>query len=202
MADELKITISAQDNASQVFKKIATEAGKVADELEKAGKDGGKGFDQVAKGADKASASFAKIDSSGTGAIRVVGEAGTAAQRTGDAFIQMGAGLQTVANSFSEWSQSAREQQQTLIGLRAAFGNTADEMIDFARSMADSNKTIFNDDDILRGERYFATLKNNYDLTNEQIQQLMQTTADLATASGVSFEDASSRVTAAPTANS
>lgn len=195
MADVVSITITAKDGATKTFQAVGNAAQKMGEQVEGAGAKGAAGLEKTAAGAEKASSSFLKLDSSGSGAIRTIGDAASAADRAGDSFIQMGSGLQTISTMMGDWSQSARDQQQTLTGLKSAFGDASDEMIKFADEMAKT--TIFNDDDILAGERYFASLKNNYDLSTEQIQQLMQTTADLASASGVSFEDASSRVTAA-----
>lgn len=167
MAETLTVTIVGKDGVSQTFRAIAREADTLGDAVEKAGQEGEKGFRRIGDSADKTKMSVNDL----------------------------GAAMTALGSALAYAGNAALDQQQTIIGLEAAFGDAADEMIRFADEMA--SVTIFNDDDIMRGERYFATLRNNYDLSLDQIQQLMQTTADLASAYGTTFEDASSRVTAA-----
>lgn len=178
---DIVTNISVRDGASGPLKKIATAAGQLGDAMEQAGADGVKGLGQVDTAATKAEASVKEI---GTAA----GSAEGALAGLGAAATVLGAGL-TVAGD------AAMRQQQQIIGIQRAFGEAGDEMLSFAEAM--DAVTMFSDDDIRGGERYFATLRTNYDLSIAQIQQLMQATADLASVSGVSFEDASSRVTAA-----
>ena len=167
MADELRVVITAKDGASRVFKEVGTAAKGVGTDAEKAGEKGERGFKRMGDAAQKT-----KIDT----------------QALGAALTALGAGL-----AYS--SAMAMQQERQLIALNRAFGDNADEVIRFAEEL--DNLTIFSDDDIRAGQRFFATLQNNYDLSIDQIKELMVVTSELAAASGTSFEDASSRVTAA-----
>lgn len=186
--NELKITISAQDNASQVFRKIATEAERVADNLEKAGKDSGKGFDEVSRGAEKAEQSIAQLSETGSGFIRVMDGFSGQVSTTG-------AGLQSVGSAIDQLGQSSLNAQRQTMALQQLYGDAAAEYQQFADTI--QNTTIFSDDQARQAEIYFATLKTNYGVTEEQIRRLVQVSADLATIHGMSLEDASMRVQAA-----
>jgi len=163
----VSVTISAKDNISATFAKVGDSSKTMGHSLEKAGIQGEKSLQRISSEAGKA-----KVSLSDFGAVAT-----------------------TLGSVLAYAGNEALKQQQVILGLQKAFGSAADEYIAFADTIA--AHSIFNDDDIMRGQRYFATLKNNYDLTDQQIRQLMQTTADLASAYGVSFEDASSRITSA-----
>jgi len=186
--NELKITISAQDNASAVFTKIASGAAKVADELEKAGKDGGKGFEEVSKGADKANQSLLQISQTGSGFIRSM-------EGLSGSISTMGAGLISLGDGLDQLGQSYIDQQQRLDTLQRQYGSFTDEMVAFSREM--QSQTTFSDDAVQKGLVYFASLKEQYGLTIDQIKQLAIVTADLAQANGLAYEDAAQRVQAA-----
>lgn len=181
MDDVLQIQITAQDGASRVLKGVGDAAKSAGKAIESAGKQGDAGFQKVEDGAK--------------GAEKAVDRVGDSAKRAELSFSDFGFAMTAIGTAMTFAGNAALDQQQVIIGLQKAYGDAADTMLAFADEMAAT--TIFNDDDILRGERYFATLKNNYDLSIEQVQQLMQVTADLASAYGTSFEDASSRITAA-----
>lgn len=168
MADKtLQINLIAKDQISGTMKKIAVETNETASALSKAG--------------EKGEAAFNKVDVS--------------AKRAALSAHDLSVILTTVGGALAYSGTMAMQQERQMIALTRVFGDAGDEMIDFAQQLDDV--TIFSDDDIRAGERFFATLKNNYDLSIDQIKELMTVTAELAAASGVSFEDASNRVTAA-----
>lgn len=167
MAEELRVVITAKDGASRVFKEVGAAAGDVGKKAEEAGEKGERGFKRVGDSAKKAS-----IDSQ-----------------------TLSVALTAVGAALSYAGSMAMQQERQLIALNRAFGENADEVIRFAEELDDL--TIFSDDDIRAGQRFFASLQNNYDMSIDQIKVMMTLTAELAAASGVSFENASSRVTAA-----
>ena len=177
MAEQLQVIITGKDGVSRVFKDISQSADKMGDSIERSGRD-----------ANKATREFDRSAAS----TRTMGDRFKSAT---DVIDGMGFALTAVGAALTVAGNKAMQQERQIIGLRAAYGDAADEMLAFAEEL--DKVTIFDDDDIRAGERYFASLRNNYDLSIQQIQDLMRTTADLASASGTSFEDASSRVTAA-----
>lgn len=181
MADVLQIQITAQDGASRVLKGVGDAAQSAGKAIENAGRQGDQGFQKVEQGAKEAE--------------RAVDRVGDSAERAKLSFSDFGMAMTAIGAGMVYAGNAALEQERVIISLRRAYGDAADEMIAFADEL--SSVTIFNDDDILAGERFFATLRNNYNLTVQEIQGLMQITADLASSAGVSFEDASNRVTAA-----
>src|SRR5690606_30114913 len=116
-------------------------------------------------------------------------------QDAADTVDGMAAGLTALGGALIYSGQQAMNKERQIIALQRAYGDAADEMIQFAEEL--DNVTIFSDDDIREGERFFATLRNNYGLTIEEIQRLMTITADLASSANVSYADAANRVTAA-----
>lgn len=181
MADAVEIRITASNGASQVFRAIQGDADKLGKSLTDAGRDGDKAFDQIDKGARDAE--------------RSVRSMGDRVQGAADTIDGMAVGLTALGGALVYAGRSAMEQERQIIALNRAWGDAADEMLAFAEQM--DAATIFSDDDIRAGERFFVTLRENYDLSIQQIQDLMQTTADLASAAGITYEDASSRITAA-----
>jgi hypothetical protein len=194
MSERLEVIITGKDGASRVFQDVAKSAKAAGDAVEAAGKSGSVWDDLDAEVREVAQSMRLAADSA-EDAGDSVGRSGESARKSAIDFDKLGAAAVIVGGYLTVAGNSALDQIQTIEGLRSAYGDAADEMLAFADQMAAT--TIFNDDDILRGERYFATLANNYDLPIAQVQQLMQTTADLASAYGTSFEDASSRITAA-----
>ena len=181
MSEQLQVVITGKDGVSRIFQEISKSASAAGDAVEAAGKSGTQGLKQ--------------LDSTAKQTGDSVKQSGQSAREAAIDFDKFGAAAVAIGGFLTIAGNSALDQVQTIEGLKSAYGDAADEMLAFADQMAAT--TIFNDDDILKGERYFATLANNYDLTISQVQQLMQTTADLASAYGTSFEDASSRITAA-----
>lgn len=178
---DLQVVITGRDGASRVFQEVSRSAKAAGDAVEAAGKEGAEGLKQIDRAADTAEQSLAS--------------AGGTARRTAIDFDAIGAAAVAVGGYLTIAGNSAIDQMQILDGLRAQFGDVADDYIALADTIAANS--IFNDDDIMRGMQYFAVLREEYGLTDQQLRDLMQTTADLATVRGTTFEDASSRVTGA-----
>lgn len=184
MSDKtLSVRITATENASGVLKKVGDAATKAADELKRAGTDGSEGLEKIEQEAQQAAPAVEKV--------------GDSAKRAGVDLQAMGVALTAIGASLAYAGQLAMEHERTVIALQKAYGDAAADMISFADTLASETGNLFNNDDILAGERWFATLRNNYNMTIDQIQEVARITADLAAASGFSYEDSANRVTAA-----
>ena len=186
--NDLKITISAQDNASKAFEALAKAAESAAASLEDAEKSGSKGFEQAAKGAEKAAGSMAKISDAGDGVIRTF-------DGVEESIVKLGAGLSTVGNTLDQLGGKYLEQQRQITALNYLYGDASSEFQRFADQI--QNTTLFSDDQARQAESYFATLRTNYGVTEDQIKRLISVSADLAQIHGTSLEDASLRIQAA-----
>lgn len=193
----LGIRITATENASGVFKTVGTSATQAGDAIEQAGKEGAEGLDQVERAAKEADASLDRVGDTALQAGQSVETVGESAKRSGVNIDQMGVALTALGAGFAYAGNLAMEHERTIVALQQGFKDAADDMIAFADTLAAETGNLFNDDDILRGERWFITLRENYGLTIDQIQEVARVTADLAAASNVTFEDAANRVTAA-----
>ncbi len=181
MAQTLEVIIKGQDGVSRIFKEVSKSADAAGKAVESAGKSGEQGFKRVEQAADKAE--------------KEVKDVGSAAKSAEADFRALGTVATILGTGLAYAGNKAMEQERQIIGLRAAYREASDEMLRFAEEL--DNLTIFSDDDIRAGEQYFATLYNNYDMSIEQIQEMMSLTADLASMRGITFEDASNRITAA-----
>jgi hypothetical protein len=194
MAD-LTVRITATENASGVLKKVGDAARQTADELKKI--DDGDPWAELEAEAKQAAQAMKQAGDASAAAANDVEKVGDSAKRAGVDLDKMGMALTAIGAGLAYAGSLAMEHERMIVGLQQAYGDSAAEMIAFADTLASETGNLFNDDDILAGERFFATLRNNYGMTIAEIQEVARITADLAAASGVSYEDAANRVTAA-----
>lgn len=181
MAKDVITNLIARDSMSGPLQKIKVSADDAKGALQGTGTTAKTTGDVIKKAGDEGSRSMDKLgDSAKTAEVDM---------RT------LSAGVTLLGAGLTYAGVKAQEQERQMIALKASYGDAASEMIRFAEEL--DNATIFSDDDIRAGELYFSTLVNNYDVTIDQVQELMRITADLASMRGTSFEDASSRVTSA-----
>jgi len=196
MAEQtLSIRISAQDGASKVFRALEKSAKSVADSLEEAGKEGASGFQQVEKAAKSADSTLMKIDSTGTGVVRTFGNMSTAADKLVSGAVKLGSGLETVGRTLDSLGQSYLSQERQIDGVRRAYGDAADEALKFADQMQD--QLGIQDDAVRQSELLASSLVNNYQMSFDQVSQLISRSADLAQIFGISLDDAVQRTSSA-----
>lgn len=196
MSEQLQVIITGSaTGAIRAFNETGAAAKKAGNDVESAGKESVNAWAALEAEAQQVAremkASGEAIEKTGD----TVKRSGQSAREAAVDFDKLGITAIAIGGALTLAGDSALDQIQTIEGLRSAYGDAADDMLAFADQMASTS--IFNDDDIMRGQRYFATLVNNYDLSIAQAQELMRVTADLASAYGTTFEDASSRITAA-----
>lgn len=177
------IKLIATQNLTQVFGQASTAASALSNNLKALG------------------TSTASTFTAATGQVQkftpAIKNAGSATKITADQMQDMGLALTTVGAGLAAAGAIAMRHERLVVSVQQAYKDAAGDMITFADTLAAETGNLFNDTDILAGERYFASLVNNYAVTAEQIQGLMRITADLAAGAGISFENASYRVTAA-----
>jgi hypothetical protein len=197
-SNDLKITITGVNNASKVFDAVVDSARKLGPELDKA-TDGAKRLKPAAQEAVKAVDPLSdELDEAG----RAATESGKAIEQSAKSMGDMKtaardtvAGLALMGTAFTMYAGQAREHEMTIMAVRRMYGEAADSYIAFADTI--QNTTIFSNDEALAAARIMGTLRENYDLTDQQIKQLIQTSADLATMHGFTLSDAAQRVSAA-----
>jgi hypothetical protein len=174
---QLKITITGVDKASKVFDAVVDSAEKLGPELDQAtasAKKLGPAMDEMADATERSADSI---------------------KQQQEAIKETAAGVALLGTAFTVYAGQQREHQVTVAALERIYGEAADSYIAFADSV--QNNTIFSNDEALEAARIMGTLRENYDLTDAQIQQLITTSADLATMHGLTLSDAAQRVTAA-----
>ncbi|MCB1512556.1 MAG: hypothetical protein KDJ36_16795, partial [Hyphomicrobiaceae bacterium] len=203
MADRrLAIEITVEGDAERKFKDIGRAVSSAAKEIEAGSQKGATAIDKVGKSAASTEDQVKELEVAQKRAAKAAdemaassGKSSSAVDKLGISYKQAGAGLALLGAGFTRWSQDARTHELTLIALQRVYGEATDSYIQFADHI--QNTSIFSNDQALEAARIMSTLKLNYELTDAQIQQLIQTSADLATVSNVSLVDAATRVQSA-----
>lgn len=148
---------------------------------------------------DQASKEFKAI---GEAAEKMGKDAETAGKNGGRSLDEMkkvatgvGAAIGLVGTAMSLAGREAYNYNTILSALTARYGEQTETIIKFADEI--QNTTNFTNDQALKSAQIFGSLIENYGLTTQEIQQLISVSADLATASGISLEDAAIRVQSA-----
>lgn len=161
MAETLTVQITAKDGATQVFKAVASNAQNVGEAVENAGKQGKKGMDDLGRSAEENADRMSRLRAEATAIGAVFGVVASAAIKAGAAY---------------------KDQRLDVQSLQDQYGTAADEILNFTEVMQDSLNTS---NDAARDVALtFATLFRNYEMTETQIQSLMERTADIASARG------------------
>jgi hypothetical protein len=113
----------------------------------------------------------------------------------GSAGATAGQGLALLGGSFALYAGQARDHEMAIAALSRTYGETAGQFVALADSM--QSTTVFSNDQVIEAANLMGTLQRNYQMTSDEIQQLIQISADLAAVNGVSLADASQRVAAA-----
>jgi len=198
----LAILVEVEGNAKAVFKEIGVAAKQSAQEVTQSGQRAQQGIEHIEKAADGAEKQVAELEVAQKKAAKAADEmaqhsakAGTSLDRYRDSAKQAGAGMALLGTAFTMYANQARDHEINMIALQRVYGDAADSYVAFADRI--QNTSIFSNDQALEAARIMSTLKINYNMTDEAIQQLIQTSADLATISGVSLVDAAQRVQSA-----
>lgn len=148
---------------------------------------------------DGASAQFKKIGQAaqqmGQQAEQAGGRAGGAFARLQEATRQNALGLGLLSGSFGLFARATRDAERNLMTLDRTYGDTADSLRDFGDEL--QRTTTFSSEQAVEAANVFGTLQRNYGLTADEIQNLIQVSADLAAVNGITLTDAAERVQAA-----
>lgn len=174
MADVVSVTVTAKDGATKVFQAVSSSAQKMGSDVEGAGKKGAAGVEQMGKAAESSAGRMKSLAAEGAAIGAVFGVVAAGAAKAGAAY---------------------QNQQRQIQVIGKLYGDQADEILKFSDAMQQS--TRFSDDAARQSAQIFATLRNNYDVSQADIQRLMSISADLASAYGLTLEDASQRIQAA-----
>jgi hypothetical protein len=157
---------------------------------------------QLAAGARDAGTALNQVETEAEQAATAMDQAGDASQRAGvnlqdiaSAGRTAGAGLAILGASFTMYAGQARDAEIATMALERTYGAAAQQFIALANSMQAT--TVFSNDQVIAAANIMGTLKRNYELTDQQIQQLIMTSADLAAVNGTTLVDAAQRVAAA-----
>ena len=184
MSDRLEIKITATDSASKVFGQVGTAAGKMGKSID----DAGKSFDGMGESAADIQADIDRLKAN-------MDEAGESSVDLGNAARDVGVALGVLGGAMILSGAAARDQEVAIRNLERSYGDASGEMQAFAEQIQDT--TNFSNDQAVASANLAATLARNYGFTADEIQRVLQISADLAASTGFSMEEATQRVTAA-----
>lgn len=188
MSQSLVINITTKDGASQAFRTIASSAKAMGTSLQSAGAGASTSLNKVATDAGKADQALDKLGASAE-------DAATGMDKLSDTATKVGAALGTGIAAISKFGAQAENQRRQVDGIRKAYGDAADQILDFTNAIQSSTK--FSNEDAREAAQIAATLAQNYGFTADEVQKLITVSADLATIHGTSLADAVQRTSSA-----
>jgi len=198
----LFVEIEVGGNGAKVFQAIGQAAKTAAQDVMQSGDRAKQGIERIEKAADGAEKQVEELEAAQKKAAKAADEMAQHSERAGksldrykDAIGKTQIGLAALGTAFTMYANQQRDHERTLIAVERMYGEAARSYVDFANQI--QNTSIFSNDQALEAARIMGTLRENYDLTDQQIQQLIQTSADLASIHGVSLVDAAQRVQSA-----
>lgn len=174
MAEVLTVQITAQDGASKIFRAVSQSAQEVGTSVESAGKRGKAGLDQIGTAAQT---NQARLNSLRETAMAV------------------GAVMGTVAGAIAVAGRGFREQERQVAGITALYGDAADEMLAYAETVQEGFG--YSNDAAREAMLIASSLVSNYELSAQQVNEIIARSADLAATFGTTLEDAVMRVSGA-----
>jgi hypothetical protein len=104
-------------------------------------------------------------------------------------------GLELLGSAFSIGAQQSRAHGVAVQALQRTYGEATASYVALSNTI--QSNTLFSNDEALEATNIMGTLRRSYELTDEQIQRLIVTSADLAAVNGTTLADAAQRVAAA-----
>jgi hypothetical protein len=190
-ADALDDMERAQEEVGQSAVDMVLDVGRAADEI---GRELPAGADRAGRALDELDRAQDQVGQSASEMGRDVETASRSLKDFEDAGKQVGAGLALLGTSFSMYASQLVDYERNVAALGRTYGDAAGQFVALADTI--QNTTIFSNDEAVQAANILGTLKRNYELTNEQIQQLIMTSADLAAVNGTTLTDAAQRVAA------
>lgn len=198
----VSIQITAKDGASAVFTKLGSTAKSALAGLSTAGKSAAGGLKEVGSAGTAAGSGLGKLNAESSKAAGNLNKTGAAAEKAGsgvkslgDKATATGAALGTLVAGLAKVGAAAETQRRQIDGIQKAYGEAADEMLEFADAVQASTK--FSNEDAREAAQIAATLAQNYGFTTEEVQKLIDVSADLASIKGIDLADAVQRTSAA-----
>lgn len=142
-------------------------------------------FDQVADGAERMGKDVDRAAKQSSRSLKDFQQAG----------VQVGQGLALLGGAFALASRETVANEQALRTLERGYGDTAESLRDFADEI--QRTTTFSNESAITAANNFRNLTDQYGFTVDQIQTLIQVSADLATTSNIDLADAAFRVQSA-----
>ena len=203
MADRrLAIEITVEGDAERRFKVIGQAAKSSAQDIEQSSQRAKQGIERIEKAADAGEQQVKELEVAQQKAAKAADDLARQSEKSAksmdrykDAISKTQQGMALLGTAFTMYAGQARQHEITVNALERIYGEAADSYIRYADQI--QNTSIFSNDEALEAARIMGTLRENYDLTDQQIQQLIQTSADLATMHGFTLSDAAMRVQSA-----
>ncbi len=186
--ETLQITITAKDGTSTVFQKIGASAKAAGTSIQSAGTQGAAGLGKVDQAATKSATSLKTVDTSAK-------QTAASMKTVGDSATRVGAALGTLAAGAAKAGAAFANQQRQIAGIKAAYGDASDAILEMAENIQAT--TRFSNDAAREGALLASSLASNYELTAEQIGELVARSADLAQVFGTDLADAIQRTSSA-----
>lgn len=129
-------------------------------------------------------------------------DTGKSAGRTAEEMQQMreasrdvGLAIGVLVGGLALSGRAFRDQEIQVANLSRSYGDAADDMREWSEAIQDN--TNFSNDAAVASANIASTLARNYGFTADEIQRVLNISADLAATAGIGLEDATYRVTAA-----
>ena len=168
MSESVQVRIIASDGSSAVFQKIGASANQMGDQIERAGKDGATGLDQMGQSAQKNSTILGQLRDNAT---------------------EVGAAIGAVVSVLSLLGSNSRNAELQVDAINRAYEDQADIILDLTEKVQDYSR--FSNDAAREAALTFQTLTDNYGVSIQQLDELMLRSADVAQLRGRSLEEVS-----------
>jgi hypothetical protein len=188
VSDNIKIQVTAKDDASDDFQRIGKAAQTMGQQVQNAGKASASGLTPVGPAAKNAQKALADVE---TQAKKTAASSDDIKKR----WTEAGAAAGTLVAGLALVGRAYVDQERQIDGLERAYGEASVQLLEFAEQIQQT--TVYSNDAARAATLSAASLAQNYGLTADQIEQVVQASADLATVTGIDLADATSRVAGA-----
>ena len=171
MAEDIVVRITGVDKMSPVLIKIGDSAEKAAADLKKAGADGKKAMADLESGAKKTDKEMRTFERTSLAVGATVGALALGLIRVSDAY---------------------KQQERQIAAVTRLYGDASQELLDYAETIQAT--TRFSNDAARESAILLNTLTQNYGLSTDQIETLIQRSTDLAQLHGRTLTEVSQMV--------
>jgi hypothetical protein len=150
MSDNVRIQVSATDNASDDLQRIGQNAARMGQQITTAGRSASQGLKPIDQGAKSAQTALVALEREAAKMPTTMGRVQTAARNNATTFAAMGAAATTLAGFLSDAARAAAEEEAIFARLETAVEATGESYADYAvqieQAIDASERLSFSDD--------------------------------------------------------